>query len=67
MSAYLRCKKVTKNGMVSKEITVSEINSGRSTGMPQLEILDGFAYMVWTVSINGKNQLKSVKIDLDTI
>jgi hypothetical protein len=67
MGTYLRCKKVAKNGMVSKGITVSEINSGRSTGMPQLEILDGFAYMVWTVSINGKNQLKSVKIDLDTI
>jgi len=64
---YLRCKKVTKNGTVSKAITVSEINSARSTGVPQLEILDGVAYFVWTVSIDGKNQLKSVKFKLEEV
>mgnify|MGYP005989593001 FL=1 len=64
---YLRCKKVAKKGTVSKAITVSEINSGRKTGVPQLEVLDGFAYFVWTISIDDKNQLKSVKIDLNSI
>ena len=64
---YLRCKKVAKDGVMSKAITVSEINSGRSTGVPQLEVLGGVAYFVWTISIDGKNQLKSVKIDVDTI
>ena len=65
VGTYLRCKRVAKNGTVSKAITISEINSGRSTGVPQLEILNGFAYFVWTISIDDKNQLKSVKIDLN--
>jgi len=64
---YLRCKKVHKNGTVSEAITISKINSGRSTGVPQLEIMDGFAYMVWTISIEKKNQLKAVKFNLDGI
>ncbi|MFT6699434.1 MAG: hypothetical protein ACJAVD_000933, partial [Porticoccaceae bacterium] len=62
---YLRCKKVNTNGKVSKAITVSKINSGRSTGVPQLEILNNEAYLVWTISIDKKNQLKSVKFNLD--
>lgn len=64
---YLRCKKVAKNGVISKAITVAKINSGRSTGVPQLEIMNGFAYMVWTVSVEKKNQLKAVKFNLDGI
>ena len=64
---YLRCKRVAKNGTVSKAITVSEINSGRSTGVPQLEVLNNYAYLVWTISIDKKNQLKSVKFNLDGI
>ena len=62
---YLRCKKVNKNGKVSKAITVSKINSGRNTGVPQLEILKNDAYLVWTISIDEKNQLKSVRFNLD--
>ncbi|MFT4576779.1 MAG: hypothetical protein ACI9SI_001713 [Polaribacter sp.] len=66
-ATYLRCKKVTKNGTISKAITVAEINSARSTGVPQLEILEGVAYFVWTISIDDKNQLKSVKFNLDGV
>lgn len=66
-ATYLRCNKVTKNGTISKAITVAEINSARSTGVPQLEILDGVAYFVWTISVNDKNQLKSVKFNLDEV
>ena len=62
---YLRCKKVNKNGKVSNAITVSKINSGRNTGVPQLEILKNDAYLVWTISIDEKNQLKSVRFNLD--
>jgi len=64
---YLRCKSVAKNGTISKAITISEINSGRNTGVPQLEIMEGFGYMVWTVSIEKKNQLKVVKFNLDGV
>ena len=62
---YLRCKKVSISGKISQAVTVSKIDSGRSTGVPQLEVLDGFAYFVWTISVDDKNQLKSVKIDLN--
>lgn len=64
---YLRCKKVNKDGAISKAITVSKINSGRSTGVPQLEILNNEAYLVWTISVDKKNQLKSVKFNLDDV
>ena len=64
-NTYLRCKRVSKQGVVSKTITVSEINSGRSTGVPQLEIVNNMAFMVWTISIEKKNQLKSVQFKLD--
>ena len=64
---YLRCKKVHKNGSISKVITVSEISSSRSTGVPQLEVLNNFAYFVWTVSEHDKNQIESVKINLSEI
>jgi len=67
LGTYLRCKKVTKSGEVSKAITVTKINSGRSTGVPQLEIMNGFAYMVWTVSVEDKNQLKVVKFNVDGV
>ncbi|WKD86925.1 hypothetical protein KCTC32516_02305 [Polaribacter huanghezhanensis] len=66
-NTYLRCKKVSKNGKVSKAITISDISSGRSTGVPQLEISNNDAYVVWTISVDKKNQLKTVKFDLDGI
>jgi hypothetical protein len=62
---YLRCKRVASNGVTSKAITISEINSGRNTGVPQLEILERVAYFVWTISVDDKNQLKSVRFNLD--
>ena len=58
---YLRIKKVSINGDVSKPITISKINGGRSTGVPQLEILEDDIFIVWTVFENGNNQLKTVK------
>ena len=58
---YLRIKKVSINGDVSKPITISKINGGRSSGVPQLEILEDDIFIVWTVFENGNNQLKTVK------
>jgi hypothetical protein len=66
-TTYLRCKKVSKDGKVSKAITISDISSGRSTGVPQLEISNNTAYVVWTISVDKKNQLKTVKFDLDGV
>ena len=59
---YLRLKKVSIDGKVSKPITISKIDSGRNTGVPQLEILNDEIFIVWTVFENENNQLKTVKL-----
>ncbi len=66
-NSYLRCKRVSKNGAVSEAITISEISSSRSTGVPQLEIVDDMGYVVWTISVEKKNQLKTVKFNVDGV
>ena len=62
VGTYLRLKKVSIDGKVSEPITISKIDSGRNTGVPQLEILDNEIYIVWTVFENENNQLKTVKL-----
>ena len=64
---YLRIKKVSLDGKVSKSITISKIDGGRSTGVPQLEILNDEIFIVWTVSEDGINQLKTVKLSSENI
>ena len=59
---YLRIKKVSLDGKVSEPITISRIDGGRSTGVPQLEILNDEIFIVWTVSEDEINQLKTVKL-----
>ena len=59
---YLRIKKVSLDGKVSKPITISRIDGGRSTGVPQLEIFNDEIFIVWTVSKDEMNQLKTVKL-----
>ena len=59
---YLRIKKVSIDGIVSKPITISKIDGGRGTGVPQLEILNDEIFIVWTVFDNATNQLKTVKL-----
>ena len=49
VGTYLRIRKVSIDGKVSKPITISKIDSGRGTGVPQLEILDDEIFIVWTV------------------
>ncbi|ARV05379.1 sialidase [Polaribacter sp. SA4-10] len=66
-TTYLRCKKVSLSGETSKAFTISEIDSSRSTGVPQLEIIENVAYVVWTISVNKKQQIKSVKFQLEGI
>jgi len=61
---YLKCKKVHKNGNVSEAITISKIDGSRSTGVPQLEVFNNEVFVVWTTTIDEKQQLKSVKFNL---
>ena len=62
VGTYLRIKKVSIDGKVSAPITISKIDGGRNSGVPQLEILDNEAFIVWTVFEGNKNQLKTVKL-----
>ena len=62
VGTYLRIKKVSIDGKVSAPITISKIDGGRNSGVPQLEILDNEAFVVWTVLKGKKNQLKTVKL-----
>lgn len=64
---FLKCKKVGIDGRVSKAFVISEIGGSRSTGVPQLEIFKNEVHVVWTVSVDKKNQLKSVKFNADTL
>ncbi len=66
-ATYLNAKKVTVEGEVSKAFTISKIDSGRETGVPQLEVMDNVVYLVWTNVVDGKNQLKSVKFNSEDL
>ena len=67
VETYLKIKKVSVNGVVSRPITISKIDGGRNTGVPQLEIINNEIFIVWTIFIDGMNQLKSIKLDSKNI
>ena len=64
---FLRIKKVSIDGKVSAPITISEIDGGRNTGVPQLEKFNDEIFIVWTVLENERNQLKSAKLNSENI
>jgi hypothetical protein len=64
---FLRIKKVSIDGKASAPITISEIDGGRNTGVPQLEKFNDDVFIVWTVFENDRNQLKSAKLSLENI
>ena len=66
-ATYLKVKKVSVEGEVSKAFIISVIDSGRDTGVPQLEVMDNVVYLVWTNVVDGKNQLKSVKFNSEVL
>jgi len=67
IGTYLRIKKVSFDGKISEPITISKIDGGRNTGVPQLEIIDSEIFIVWTIFLDGMNQLKSVKLNSKNI
>lgn len=67
VGTYLKIKKVSIDGKVSEPITISKIDGGRNTGVPQLEIFNSEIFIVWTVFVDEKNQLKSVKLSSKNI
>ena len=67
LGTFLKIKKVSLDGKISEPITISKIDGGRNTGVPQLEVFNDEIFIVWTFSENGKNQLKSVKLNSKNI
>ena len=67
IGTYLRIKKVSFDGKISEPITISKIDGGRNTGVPQLEIIDSDIFIVWTIFSDGMNQLKSIKLNSKNI
>ena len=67
LGTYLRVKKVSIDGKISAPITISKIDGERNTGVPQLEIFNNEIFVVWTVFVDEKNQLKSVKLSPENI
>ena len=67
IGTYLRIKKVSFDGKISEPITISKIDGGRNTGVPQLEIIDSDIFIVWTIFLDGMNQLKSIKLNSKNI
>ncbi len=62
---YLKVKKVKVNGKVSDAITVAKLSSSRGTGVPQLEIVDAMAYLVWTDQNEEVKQLKGARFSIN--
>ncbi|MDC0001177.1 sialidase [Flavobacteriaceae bacterium] len=67
IGTYLRIKKVSFDGKISEPITISKIDGGRNTGVPQLEIINSEIFIVWTIFLDGMNQLKSIKLNSKNI
>lgn len=67
LGTYLRVKKVSVDGSISKSVTIANIDGGRNTGVPQLEIINHEIFVVWTISIDGKNQLKLIKFNSENL
>ena len=67
IGTYLKIKKVSFDGKISQPITISKIDGGRNTGVPQLEIIDSEIFIVWTIFLDGMNQLKSIKLSSKNI
>ena len=67
IGTYLKIKKVSFDGKISEPITISKIDGGRNTGVPQLEIIDSEIFIVWTIFLDGMNQLKSIKLSSKNI
>ena len=67
IGTYLRIKKVSFDGKISEPITISKIDGGRNTGVPQLEIIDSEIFIIWTIFLDGMNQLKSIKLNSKNI
>ena len=62
IGTYLRIKKVSFDGKISEPITISKIDGGRNTGVPQLEIIDSEIFIVLDYFFRRNESVKIYKI-----
>lgn len=65
--ALMRMAKVGIAGKIEKIITVGEISGSRSTGFPQLELVDGHVFMAWNDLQNDKSRVKVFSLSLEAL
>ena len=55
---------VQRNGQQSEPTTVAETSESRSSGFPQMELLDGQLYFAWTVSDGEEFWIEMARVEL---
>jgi len=65
--AQLKLAKVGIGGNIEKIISIQEISADRSTGFPQLELVDDQIYMAWNEMKDDKPMVKMVRLSFDVL
>jgi len=65
--ARLKLAKVGIGGNIEKIISIQEISADRSTGFPQLELVDDQIYMAWNEMKDDKPMVKMVRLSFDVL
>jgi len=65
--AQLKLAKVGIGGNIEKIISIQEISADRSTGFPQLELVDDQIYLAWNEMKDDKPMVKMVRLSFDVL
>jgi len=60
-NTVIQLLKVGSNGSKGDVVTLTTTSASRSSGFPQIEILDGFVYAAWTVVTNDDSAQKTIE------
>ncbi len=55
---------VNSTGIIGNPIVISETNSSRSSGFPQMELLENQLHFAWTTSEDDRHHIKHAKVSL---
>ncbi len=62
VDTVIQLAKVTTSGAISDPITISKTRSERSSGFPQLEVVEDKVYVAWTSLENEEPKIKVVSV-----
>jgi len=65
--AQLKLAKVGIGGNIEKIISIQEISADRSTGFPQLELVDDQIYLAWNEMKDDKPMVKMMRLSFDVL